>query len=113
MNNEQEIESLVEQLKSLQIQQTNLLNRLETLTEIEARRPNNRGPAYQAGNEEPARPEDTAAFAVGDRVRIKNPRPLQQQVGVITKIGPKLITVTTRNGSEIRRAPKNLLDNSA
>ena len=111
MNNEQEIESLVEQLKSLQIQQTNLLNRLETLTENEGRA-NNRGPGYQAGNEEPARPENTAAFAVGDRVRIKNPNPLQQQVGVVTKIGPKFITVTTRNGTVIRRAPKNLSDNS-
>jgi hypothetical protein len=112
MNNKEEIDSLIEQLKGLQLQQTLLLNRLDLLRDNEGR-PNHSGPAYRARNEQPAGHDNTEEFAVGDRVRINNPRPLQQQVGLITKIGAKLITVTTSNGTEIRRAPQNLSANSA
>ena len=111
MNNKQEIDSLIEQLKGLQLKQTILLNRLDLLRDNEGR-PNHSGPPYPARNKEPARHESTKDFAVGDRVRINNPKPLQEQVGIITKIGAKLITVTTRNGTEIRRAPQNLSANS-
>jgi hypothetical protein len=101
MDNRQEIEGLIEQLKGLQLQQTAVLDRLERLAESE------RGanvPADAAGGTEPP-----IEFALGDRVRIKNPRPFQQAVGIITKIGPSRITVTTRNGTKVQRAASNLV----
>ena len=100
MNNQQEIEELVEQLRDLQVQQTTVLDRLERLAESR-RAPN--VPANEAEGTEPIK------FALGDRVRIRNPRPFQQAVGIITKIGASRITVTTRNGNKIQRAASNLI----
>jgi transcription antitermination factor NusG len=47
-------------------------------------------------------------FAVGDRVRIKNPGPFQASTGTIVKIGASRNTVQARNGTKFLRAPKNL-----
>jgi hypothetical protein len=41
-------------------------------------------------------------------VRIKNPNRFQTDRGMITNIGAKRITVQTRSGTKILRAPKNL-----
>jgi hypothetical protein len=48
-------------------------------------------------------------FAIGDKVRTKNPTRFQADQGVITKIGPNRVTVHTKVGSKILRAPKNLI----
>ena len=101
MSNRQEIEGLIEQLKGLQLQQTAVLDRLQRLAENDI---GSNVPGDTAESTEPP-----IEFALGDRVRIKNPRPFQQAIGIITKIGTSRITVTTKNGTEIQRAASNLV----
>ena len=97
MNNERdEIKDIVAQLKQLQIQETELLHRLEQLNEEDSN---------------PSRSLDvTRGFAIGDLVQIKNPRPLQAKKGTITKIGVTTdrITIQAKNGSKTVRASFNM-----
>jgi hypothetical protein len=72
-----EVQDLIEQLKNLQLQQTELLVRLER-----ARRDEARAGVY---DEEES---GTQEFAIGDKVRIKNSTRFQADQGVITTIGP-------------------------
>jgi transcription elongation factor len=97
MNRDQEIQDIVNQLERLQIQQSDLLQRLGLLSESDDN--NITTPAPVIARE----------FAVGDRVRIRNPSRLQPVRGIITKIGRVRITVEARNGTKIVRAPKNLI----
>jgi hypothetical protein len=99
-NDNDEIQDLIIQLTRIQLQQTELLARLVTAVDNEDQQ-NTREVTRQI------RP--TVAFAIGDRVRIKNPNPLQASKGTVTKIGSKRITVTSRSGIKILRAPKNLV----
>ena len=101
MSNNKEVEELVEQLKDLQLRQTAVLQRLERLTESPR---GSNAPAAPATNTEP-RPD----FIIGDRVRITNPRPFQQAVGIVTKISPSRIFIRTKNGAVIQRAPSNVV----
>jgi hypothetical protein len=94
MNNDQEIQDIVAQLQRLQIQESELLQRLEPLSE------SNNNPRQQAPT--------LCEFAIGDRVRIKKPRFLQPTVCTISKITEKRITVLTRDGTSIVRAHKNI-----
>ena len=66
MNNERdEIKDIVAQLKQLQIQETELLQRLEQLNEADS---------------DPSRsPDVTRGFAIGDLVQIKNQAPSSQE----------------------------------
>jgi hypothetical protein len=107
-----DVEDLIAQLTRLQVQQTDLLVRLERATH------NSIVPSYssdQEGRERTASPVsvsvagDTSAFAIGDRVKIKNPNLFQTDKGAITKIGKKRITVTTASGQKIIRAAKNII----
>jgi hypothetical protein len=93
-----EVQDLIRQLKNLQLQQTELLVRLERARGDEAR-------AGVYDEEE----SGTRKFAIGDKVRIKNPTRFQADQGVITKIGPNRVSVHTKTGSKILRAPKNLI----
>jgi hypothetical protein len=52
--------------------------------------------------------EHLQLFAVGDKVRILNPKWSQADRGTVTKISLDMITVTTREGRTIRRIPQNL-----
>jgi hypothetical protein len=99
-----DIEDIIRQLSDLHLQQTNLLARLETARADEVRRTRS---ATQANATSEAQ-QAPRSFAVGDRVRIINPRPLQETRGSITKVGRVRITVTTQSGSKILRAAKNL-----
>ncbi len=92
-NRQDDIKDIVDQLQRLQIEQTALIQRIERLTEGTPNTPN------------AARP-----FAVGDRVRIRNPRRLQANQGTIIRIGldTDRITVQSRDGSKIIRALANL-----
>jgi dsDNA-specific endonuclease/ATPase MutS2 len=97
MDNERdEIKDIVAQLKRLQIQETELLQRLEQLSEAD------RNPSRS--------PDTTRGFVIGDLVQIKNPRPLQAKKGTIIKIGVATdrITVQAKNGSKIVRASSNI-----
>jgi hypothetical protein len=103
-----DVGDLIAQLTRLQVQQTDLLVRLERATDGSIR--------FEQGTREPTAvaidvsvTEETAAFAIGDRVKIKNPNPFQADKGAITKIGKRRITVTTTSGQKIVRAAKNIV----
>jgi hypothetical protein len=84
-NDNNKVLDLIKQLKYLQLQQIELLVRLERA----------RGHKARAGlyNEaEGPAPE----FAIGDKVRIKNPTGFQGNPGVITKISSSPITLQTK-----------------
>ena len=88
-----QIEEIVRQLRKLNLRQAELLERLGIANEPQRT---------------PTRTPTVRDFAIGDRVRIKNPRIFQPSVGTISKIGPNRITVTTVTGNTVVRAPKNL-----
>jgi hypothetical protein len=74
MDNERdEIKDIVAQLKRLQIQETELLQRLEQLSEAD------RNPSRS--------PDTTRGFVIDDLVQMKSPRPLQAKKGTTMKIG--------------------------
>ena len=103
MSNE-DINGIVEQLKRLQLQQAALLTRLENLS--------NQG-AGRNDEEHETRPpvatrDEPRAFAIGDRVGIRNPKPFQENKGTILTIGEKRTAVLSATGKKIPRAPKNL-----
>ena len=91
-----EIEEIVAQLKRLQIEETVLLLRLEQLSKTDS---------HTSGS------PTKRVFAIGDLVKIKNPKPFQIKKGTIIKIGngTNRITVQATNGSKIVRAPTNLI----
>jgi transcription antitermination factor NusG len=94
---DQEIQDIVNQLERLQIQQSDLVQRLGLLSDGDN---NNNNATRQTS------PRD---FAVGDKVRISNPGRLQPVRGTIIKIGRSRITVEARDGTKIVRAPRNLV----
>jgi hypothetical protein len=110
MSEDEELNNIVRQLESLQIQQAALTNRLGRLVT----RQRERRPTVPAARETTAPRAATPdpiyrAFTVGDRVRIKNPNRLQPTFAIIIKIGADRITLKGRNGGKnIYRAPHNL-----
>jgi hypothetical protein len=92
MDRDQEIQDIVNQLERLQIQQSDLLQRLGRLSKSKDN-DNNATPL----------PISTVAraFAVGGRVRIRNPGHLQPVRGTVIQIGRTRITVESRNGTKI------------
>jgi hypothetical protein len=70
-NKQDEIKNIVAQLKGLQTQESELLQRLERLSEAE------RQPA--------ASPAPTRDFRIGDLVKIKNPNRFQIREGIIIR----------------------------
>ena len=96
-NRHDEIKDIVSQLQRLQIKESELLQRLEGLSEADS---------HTAGS-----PTPTRDFRIGDLVRIKNPKPFQIRQGHVIRIGvdTDYITVQSRNGSKIVRASFNLV----
>ena len=88
-----EMQNIISQLQELQIQQTELLERLGR-----ARRKETRSLVTEA-----------RGFEIGDKVEVKNPSAFQNNKGMITKIGISRITIRTKSGSLITRVPKNLI----
>jgi transcription antitermination factor NusG len=97
MDDEDEVQVLIDQLRRLQLQQNELITRLERA------RGNERQPSPRAS------PRARREIAIGDRVRIKNPGPFQTNKGVVDKIGESRITVRTASGTKIQRAHKNIV----
>jgi hypothetical protein len=97
-NRQDEIKDIVAQLQRIQIQETELLQRLGELSETD--------------NNTTDLPTSTTIreFRIGDLVRIKNPKPFQIKKGIIIKIGTgtNRITVQSKSGTKIIRAPSNL-----
>jgi dsDNA-specific endonuclease/ATPase MutS2 len=97
-DHDEEIKNIVAQLKGLQTQESELLQRLERLSET-----NNRNSAS---------PTQIREFKIGDLVKILNPKPFQIKKGAIIRIGVDsgLITVQSTNGSsKVIRASFNLV----
>jgi hypothetical protein len=87
--NKDEVQDLIEQLKNLQLQQTELLVRLERTRGNEAR--------AGISDQEESRTRDLTA---GDKVRIKNRTRFQANRGVITKIGSSRASVHTKSDTK-------------
>ncbi len=88
MSNEQdEINDIVAELKHLQTQESELLQRLERLSEAES---------HTATS-----PTPTREFRIGDLVQIKNPKPFQIKTSDITRTGidTDRVTAQAKNGS--------------
>jgi ribosomal protein S17 len=99
-----EIQYITRELQSLQLRQTELLARLERVSRNE--RTTNR---TNRANEHATETEEVQEFTIGDKVRIKNPRPLQENQGIIVKITESRITIKPKKGINIVRAPKNVI----
>ena len=101
------IKDLIAQLKHLQLQQTELLVRLEKARDKETRTT----VANKSDSASVNAPAEIRAFEIGDRVKIINPNRalFQADRGTIIKIGNTRITVESRAGNKITRAPKNLV----
>jgi hypothetical protein len=97
-----DIKDIIGQLQRLQIQQDGLLACLEALSDDNEAQPT----PTRAARVQPDAPRE---FAIGDRVRIRNPARYQANRGTIIRIGTSRITVKTRNGSKIVRTPHNLI----
>ena len=90
-----EIKDIVSQLQRLQIEESELLRRLEGLSETDS---------HPAGT-----PTPTRDFRIGDLVRVKNPRPFQIKTGHVIRIGIGADRITAQaNGSKVVRASHNL-----
>jgi transcription elongation factor len=100
-----DIADIVDQLKRLQIRQDLLIARLGELSAN-----NNSIPAMARASRIPPDTETVTArsFAIGDRVRIRNPNRQQANKGVVTNITANSITVQDRLGNKIIRAPHNV-----
>ena len=96
-NGGDEIKNIVAQLQRLHLQESELLQRLERLSETDS----------QTGKS----PSITRDFRIGDFVQIKNPKPFQIKQGTIIRIGVDTdrITVQSKNGSKIVRASFNVI----
>ena len=98
------VDDIIDQLNTLHIRQTDLLLRLEK-ARVAERNPDH----YLVGPTASKAPnETTREFAIGDQVKVRNPNPFQSDKGRIVRIGKTRITVQTKSGSKIQRAPKNL-----
>jgi hypothetical protein len=92
-----EIKNIVAQLQRLQIQESELLQRLERLSEADS--------PTVARSPTPAR-----EFRIGDLVQIKNPKPFQIKKGNIIRIGAGTDRITVQSrGSKVVRASFNLI----
>jgi len=105
-----DIEQLIEQIKELQIRQSGLLLRLEKARQAEKNpEPDETVSTTPVGPTAPKEPTGTTReFAIGDQVRVRNPNLFQTDKGKIVKIGKTRITIQTKSGTKIQRAPKNL-----
>jgi len=103
-----EVQELIQQLKELQLQQADIIARLEEAREKENKTEVGGQVTADQTNTTPATVIETREIAIGDKVNIKNPNPFQQDNGTVIKIGKSRITVQTRTGGKILRAAKNL-----
>jgi hypothetical protein len=96
-----DIKDIVDQLKRLQIRQDALISRLGELSVS-----NDSTPTTARATTVTAR-----SFAIGDRVRIRNPNREQAKRDVVINITANCITVQDRLGGKIIRAPHNIFLN--
>ena len=109
MSSDSNVKEIIAQLQRLQLEQNVLILRLAHANERESGQgATNERESNHGATDTVIPPDATREFVVGDRVRIKNPGRFQANNGTITKIGASRITVQTKSGAKISRAPKNL-----
>ena len=99
---------IIQRLKALQLQQAELIVRLEEARERENKKGVDVQITVDQVTDTPATVIETREIAIGDRVKIRNPNPFQQDNGTVIKVGKSRITVQTKTGGKILRAAKNL-----
>ena len=102
-----EIQSIVQQLQLLSLQQAELIGRLDHLTQ-EEKQVTKKTATTSKPTAVAKQPLPKRELVIGDRVRIDNPRYLQPSSGKVTKLTQNRVTVTAANGTTIVRAAKNL-----
>ena len=114
-DNTQEIQDIVTQLQELQLQESELIERLAQLSDGVSHDDTHTNTAVTPTpqiNTRPTRDDiliRDSTLVIGSRVQIKNPRFLQPIEGVVTKITNKRVTVQAPNGSTVVRAHKNII----
>ena len=103
-----EVQEIIQRLKALQLQQAELIVRLEEARERENKKGVDVQITVDQVTDTPATVIETREIAIGDRVKIRNPNPFQQDNGTVIKVGKSRITVQTKTGGKILRAAKNL-----
>ena len=98
------IQELIAELTRLQLQQTVILARLETARQQDKKKASKDGETGLITGRD-------FVFAIDNQVIIRNPGHFQTDRGTIVKIGKNRITVQTKLGTKIQRAPNNLLLN--
>ena len=114
MRDSEDTQELIAQLMVLQLQQTDILERLDSAqsrqaTENASQRTRATAKTTNRQERNSANRETTRELAVGDYVVIRNPNLFQVDRGKITKITASRITVKTATGGKIQRAPKNII----
>jgi putative ribosome biogenesis GTPase RsgA len=111
MTIDDDIKEVIQQLSELQVQQTTLIARLQLYNERRTEETRREVPASATAR--PTRvPDADRDFVIGDWVRIKKPRPHQENIGYIIKYTKKRIaansrvSVYTASGDTIVRAQK-------
>ena len=99
--------TLILQLRRLQLQQEEILTCLERARTRESAREDDANGTSANSNTRADKNSDRL-FAIGDRVIIKNPGRYQADRGTIVRIGRGRITVETVSGGKILRVAKNL-----
>jgi hypothetical protein len=111
------VQDLIIQLQDLQLQQTELLIRLQRARSNKTRTPSNdtagvnrtRVPKAQRTGKSNVVPGDTVRpIAIGDKVCIKHPNRFQLNHGGNTKVSTNRYIVCTPSGRNILSAPKNI-----
>jgi hypothetical protein len=98
MDKEDDIDSLLDELNKLRIQETKIIERI-----VQVRNDNSDNNETTKTN----RKNTNEEIRIGDTVRILNPRRFQESTGTVSRIG-KRITITPRLGIKIVRDPKNV-----
>jgi hypothetical protein len=112
------VDELIEELRSLRIQQATLIDRIENAIRIESEQ-NERNEREQNDDDAGARAVFVFGFRKGDRVRIKNKvkKPAaagptwsesRERLATVTRIRADQIHIRTDNGTATWRAPNNL-----
>ena len=106
-NIQTEINNLRRELRQLKIESANVTGRIEAaeskLTKIAAK-------ANQTNQIQPERKATLEEYRLltGRKVRVVNPKSLQELTGTVLKVGSLYVTIILPNGKRLRRIANNL-----
>jgi hypothetical protein len=107
-----DIETIINKLNNLTIQQQELTEQIVQLKhELQNRKTNQQTPVNTSSGNNNSRKAKNRPIQVGDRVRVRNPRKDQPNIGTVdsfTKSG-LFARVKLSNNIIINRAPRNLI----